>query len=265
MTAPATPPPGGTEYRPGLPSVEDVRAHEERGKRWHRRHRDGTYPADIVSLYIHAREGTIWEHDGGGARPAVADTLFEYRPCLPDGTPCPWPGDAPAAQQAPALTPAEQELRTEAEHGIWEDNHLEDCRRRMPAPAPAQPAQLTEEERRAQIASAAEEAQRDPASLLPAGWPGAPARCAPGCTLTEDHAEATPCETAPAAALPIDPEALRARLRALPREELERRLESVILWVAAPDEPTNGGDVVEFLGTLLHDVMGPAPAEAMAS
>lgn len=149
MTAPATPPPGGTEYRPGLPSVEDVRAHEERGKRWHRRHRDGTYPADIVSLYIHAREGTIWEHDGGGARPAVADTLFEYRPCLPDGTPCPWPGDAPAAQQAPALTPAEQELRTEAEHGIWEDNHLEDCRRRMPAPAPAQPAQLTEEERRA--------------------------------------------------------------------------------------------------------------------
>ena len=134
--------------------------------------------------------------------------------------------------------------------------------RRLTA-APTAP--LSHEEQRAQIASAAEEAQRDPASLLPAGWPGAPARCAPGCTLTEDHAEATPCETAPAAALPIDPEALRARLRALPREELERRLESVILWVAAPDEPTNGGDVVEFLGTLLHDVMGPAPAEAMAS
>lgn len=43
--------------------------------------------------------------------------------------------------------------------------------RRLTA-APAAP--LSHEEQRAQIASAAEEAQRDPASLLPAGWPGAP-------------------------------------------------------------------------------------------
>lgn len=63
------------------------------------------------------------------------------------------------------------------------------------------------------------------------------------------------------AAAPFDVEALRGRLRALPREELERRLEGVVLWVVSPDEPTNGGDVVEFLGGLLRD-LGPLGAAA---
>lgn len=41
-----------------------------------------------------------------------------------------------------------------------------------PREAPAASEPLTPDQQRAQIASAAEEAQRDPASLLPAGWPG---------------------------------------------------------------------------------------------
>jgi hypothetical protein len=100
-TAPATPPPGGTEYRPGLPSVEDVRAHEERGKRWHRRHRDGTYPADIVSLYIHAREGTIWEHDGGGAGPPLLIPSSSTAPASLTALPAHGPATPPPRSRPP--------------------------------------------------------------------------------------------------------------------------------------------------------------------
>lgn len=50
-------------------------------------------------------------------------------------------------------------------------------------------------------------------------------------------------------------EVVRARVQQLPRDELERRFLSVLEWIAAPDEDTNGGDLVEFLGDLLRDLI----------
>lgn len=78
-------------YRPGLPSVEQVRAHEERcpgagGWTTWQRHRAGT-AANIVLLVAVA--GAIWVADGGSRRRLTASAC-QWRPCLPDGTPCPW-------------------------------------------------------------------------------------------------------------------------------------------------------------------------------
>lgn len=50
-------------------------------------------------------------------------------------------------------------------------------------------------------------------------------------------------------------ERLRARVQELPRAELERRFLSVLGWILDPEEDTNGGDLVEFLGGLLRDLL----------
>lgn len=65
------------KYRSGLPSVEDVRAHEERGGLW-------------MIIWLAAKEAAFIHQ--GSANWQVIDVHDRLRPRLPDGTPCPWPG-----------------------------------------------------------------------------------------------------------------------------------------------------------------------------
>lgn len=79
----------GVPYRPGLPSVEQVRAHEARGGWW-----QGRYPAcrslppqigcfqrpfGLPMEFSHIRYITD-----------SPSSVLEYRPCDADGTPCEW-------------------------------------------------------------------------------------------------------------------------------------------------------------------------------
>lgn len=71
------------EYRPGLPSVDQVRAHEAIGTPgckgcWLRLPWSGVRKARIVQLQGRPDDG-VDEFDD------------RWRPCLPDGTPCAWP------------------------------------------------------------------------------------------------------------------------------------------------------------------------------
>jgi len=82
------------EYRPGLPSAEVAEWHFKANKpgRWQRRYihsRDGV----MQMLMMQADEGGLflWQQSGRMERPTEDDGFYEYRPCLPDGTPCPWP------------------------------------------------------------------------------------------------------------------------------------------------------------------------------
>ncbi len=78
-------------YRPGLPTVEQVRAHEARCPRaggwttWQRQ-----YPGNAANIVLLiAVAGAIWVADGGSRRRLTASAC-QWRPCLLDGTPCPW-------------------------------------------------------------------------------------------------------------------------------------------------------------------------------
>jgi len=99
-------------YRPGLPSVEAVRAHQQRVPlgAWQIRYPDrpDAWPEWRQFFVIEAGQvtnGTRQETACVGMPAAllcgivlpVADSgpLIECRPCTPDGTPCPWPESAP--------------------------------------------------------------------------------------------------------------------------------------------------------------------------
>lgn len=81
-------------YRPGLPSAEVAQRHFEANGpgRWQRRYvhsRDGV----LQMLMMQADEGGLhlWRQSGRMDRPIEDDDFYEYRPCLPNGTACPWP------------------------------------------------------------------------------------------------------------------------------------------------------------------------------
>lgn len=75
-------------YRPGLPTVAQVGAHEERGGWWQtsvfEKH-------DFVSVRRWWAAGDhIEEHNRERAAFIPVVSVAWCRPCLPDGTPCPW-------------------------------------------------------------------------------------------------------------------------------------------------------------------------------
>lgn len=81
----------GPEYRPGLPTVEQVRAHEARGGWWAWRI-DKKRPPLHQRLMLHHgvlaldSDGCCWYEASD------SDSIQRY-PILPDGTPCGWPGE----------------------------------------------------------------------------------------------------------------------------------------------------------------------------
>lgn len=79
-------------YRPGLPTIEQVRAHEARGGRWQILDPKGKYPSEAWAETLSALDQTV-------VLRAARDVALEmmpwstrslYRPCMPDCTPCPW-------------------------------------------------------------------------------------------------------------------------------------------------------------------------------
>lgn len=87
----------GSEYRLGLPAIEQVRAHEARGGWWMGRYPEmhplppliGRFQFDREMRFTHIRYITD-----------SPSSVLEYRPCLPDGTPCPWPSNDIAEERA---------------------------------------------------------------------------------------------------------------------------------------------------------------------
>ncbi len=93
---------GGVGYRAGLPSVEDVRAHEGRGSLWMMQRNSGCsapYP-----FTVHLR--TEGDRRVTGLHGFISHELLPwrpddlFRPCSPDGDPMPWPA-TPAAREIP--------------------------------------------------------------------------------------------------------------------------------------------------------------------
>lgn len=104
---PAAPTAPDTAYRPGLPDMEQVRAHEARGGWWMGRieKRPQRWP-DALRFVNMIATGKIIQYAEGNdghffAGPTLTNPLgdwddeaflarYAWRPCLPDGTPCPW-------------------------------------------------------------------------------------------------------------------------------------------------------------------------------
>lgn len=84
------------DYRPGLPTTEQVKAHEERGGWWMSRF---TGPGDrfapqVRRLFLDEKRQIRASEDVSdayGMAPALI--AIERRPCSPDGDPMPWPGE----------------------------------------------------------------------------------------------------------------------------------------------------------------------------
>ena len=77
------------EYRPGLPTAEQVQAHEARGGVWMTLV-EGR--ASIDRMHVDGAGRVAWTTLGGAPLGAwMVDERFSARPCLPDGTPCQWP------------------------------------------------------------------------------------------------------------------------------------------------------------------------------
>jgi hypothetical protein len=84
-----------TSYRPGLPTVEQVRAHERRGGVWQMRRDWGGWPTwaslRVTGDRVEVRWDSVWGCPTG--------TEWLCRPVLmPDGTPCQWPDSARSAR-----------------------------------------------------------------------------------------------------------------------------------------------------------------------
>lgn len=106
-----------SDYRKGLPSVEDVRAHEKRtrdGQWMRRRFATEDIPVcgapEFTSLHSH-----VWSYILSSGQDFDA---WEFRPAADDGHPMPWPGEADsdeAAYQAKRADDALDLLRDERE------------------------------------------------------------------------------------------------------------------------------------------------------
>lgn len=79
------------EYRPGLPSAEQVRAHEARGGVWQVLVAEGWVVihglrafAGGVAAFSERKQAWLIEEPARWLN-------VKTRPCLADGTPCPWP------------------------------------------------------------------------------------------------------------------------------------------------------------------------------
>lgn len=76
-------------YRPGLPTVEQVEAHWVLGGWWQRLLVDDPTP---MTVRLMARSEAVVIFLATGV-PVRAHGGAKYRPCLPNGTPCAWPGE----------------------------------------------------------------------------------------------------------------------------------------------------------------------------
>lgn len=83
-----------TNYHPGPPTVEQVRAHEKRGGRWQVMDPEGKRPGEawLETLYVEDDDFVVVR--GLTRDLALSRTKWAarslYRPCAPDGTSCPW-------------------------------------------------------------------------------------------------------------------------------------------------------------------------------